>query len=496
MSAFWDRLRGRRVSGIVALGPRSMALGLEAKPRDYLWIHLERKEARVALAPELPIPPDPRGSPFGALERPIRGSVVVAAEEGERGAAALGLAPEPGATPTYELALEASGTKANLVLRAVAEGAVLWALHREEAGGATEAGTPPGPLPGSPAAPPRTFHPPRITIAEDEPAREALGEAIGRDFRADFDRHVHHALHAAERTLTRRVEGLLADRERTRDRLLDRLRAEALLARYAEIPRGASRVELPNPYADSPGAVLEIELDPALSPQENAARLFRRAKRGERGEEMIEERLARSRKSLMTLSELRRVLTSRPPKEALSELSGFLDGADLPYLSARGDQRRDRPNRRPAAAPRAGRPGHRSPGARESIRPRTFVSSDGWEIWVGRSNTENDLITHRLSNPHDLWFHVVGVPGSHVILRRPSRNAIPKHRTLEEAASVAAYYSKARKLTRVPVIFTERKFVSKPRRGKPGQAICTRERELLVRPKLPEGGSGATDSDD
>ena len=108
--------------------------------------------------------------------------------------------------------------------------------------------------------------------------------------------------------------------------------------------------------------------------------------------------------------------------------------------------------------------------------------------------TENDLITHRLSQPHDFWFHVVGVPGSHVILRRPTRTAVPSPRTLEEAASIAAYFSKARKLTRVPVIYTERKFVSKPRRAKPGQALATRERELLVRPRKPEGKTG-TDSD-
>ena len=84
----------------------------------------------------------------------------------------------------------------------------------------------------------------------------------------------------------------------------------------------------------------------------------------------------------------------------------------------------------------------------------------------------------------------MGVPGSHVILRRPSRNAVPKRKTLEEAASIAAYFSKARKLQRVPVLYTERKFVSKPRRGKPGQALCTRERELLVRPGIPETNTG------
>jgi len=72
-----------------------------------------------------------------------------------------------------------------------------------------------------------------------------------------------------------------------------------------------------------------------------------------------------------------------------------------------------------------------------------------------------------------------------VILRRPTRNSIPKQTTLVEAAQIAAFFSKARKQTRVPVIYTERKFVSKPRRGKPGQAICTRERELIVRPLKP-----------
>jgi predicted ribosome quality control (RQC) complex YloA/Tae2 family protein len=82
-----------------------------------------------------------------------------------------------------------------------------------------------------------------------------------------------------------------------------------------------------------------------------------------------------------------------------------------------------------------------------------------------------------------------------VILRRPTRTAVPTPRTLEEAASIAAYFSKARKLTRVPVIYTERKFVSKPRRAKPGQAMATRDRELLVRPGLPKGGETGTDMD-
>ncbi|MGE5176803.1 MAG: hypothetical protein ACM3JJ_10560, partial [Hyphomicrobiales bacterium] len=84
MSAFWERLVGRRITGIVALGPRSLAVGLEARPRDYVWLHVGRKTATAAIAAELPIPPDPRGSPFGALETPIRGLVIAGAEPGPR----------------------------------------------------------------------------------------------------------------------------------------------------------------------------------------------------------------------------------------------------------------------------------------------------------------------------------------------------------------------------------------------------------------------------
>jgi len=263
--------------------------------------------------------------------------------------------------------------------------------------------------------------------------------------------------------------------------------AEILLAHLYEIRRGASRVELPDPYADSPGSRIEIALDPSLSPHENAARLFRDAKRGERGAERIEARLRSTREALASVAGLRRDLPDRPPKEALDQLEAFLRGTGIIESMARGGE--SRLGRRIALTPRAGRPGRPS-GAHHPIGPRTFTTSEGWEVWVGRNNTQNDQITHRLSNPHDYWLHVVGVPGSHVILRRPSRNAVPKPKSLEEAASIAAYFSKARKLNRVPVIYTERKFVTRPRRGKPGQALCTRERELMVRPRLPEGKTG------
>jgi hypothetical protein len=473
-------LVGRHVTGVVPLAPRSFALALLSGPgslapgasRAFLWVHVDRKTASIALAEDLPIRPDPRGSRFGGLEEPLRGTRIV---ESTLHAGTLRIVVAPEATASAELTIGGGGKRANVVLRQMPEGTVLWALHRDE----TEP-TSPGP-PG--------FQAPRVLIAGDPAARETLRGSIEASFREDFEREARKALDRAERTLARRAEALEGDRERARDRLLDRRRGEILLAHLKEVPRGASRVGLPDPYADSPGTRIEIDLDPSLSPHENAARLFRAAKRGERGEERIEARLRSAREALAKVADLRRVLFEHPPKEALAMLEALLGEKGLSISGARGDQREIRLGRRTTMAPRAGRPGRPS-GAHHPVGPRTFTTSDGWKVWVGRNNTQNDEITHRLSNPHDYWLHVVGVPGSHVILRRPSRTAIPKRRTLEEAAMIAAWFSKARKLSRVPVIYTERKFVTKPRRGKPGQALCSREKELLVRPRLPEGDAG------
>jgi len=473
MTGIAKALLGRRISGVIGLSPRSLAVAFVGKPRSFLWIHLERKEVLCALSNELPIPPDPRGSRYGALEDPIRGLCVTRADAVDGVGLLLRLAPESDVDSTHALAISTVGARTNLALTLHPDGTVLWAFHREP-----ESGTPP---PG--------FHPPRALAADGETELEALRDRISGAFRADFDREVRRELEAAERVLTRRLQAQGGDLERARDQIASRRRGEILLANYRDISKGASRVRLPDPFVGSPGAQIEIVLDPALNTHENAARLFQRAKKGERGEQLVEKRLAQTRHGLADLAALRRDLETRDPKEALRSVRDFLRDAGLDSI-ARGGTQGIRLGRRTTGAPRAGRPGHRSPGAHESIRPRTFFTSDGWEVWVGRNNTDNDRITHRLSNPHDYWFHVVGVPGSHVILRRPTRNAQPKPRTLGEAASVAAYFSKARKKSRVPVIYTERKFVSKPRRAKPGQAICTRERELLVRPKLPEAKSG------
>lgn len=106
-------------------------------------------------------------------------------------------------------------------------------------------------------------------------------------------------------------------------------------------------------------------------------------------------------------------------------------------------------------------------------------------VIVGRTNQENDYVTHSIARQDDLWFHASGVPGSHVVLKKAGRKDNPSAKAIEEAAAIAAYYSKARHSKKAPVIYTLKKYVSKPRKGKAGLAQCTREKSVLVLPWSP-----------
>ncbi len=120
-----------------------------------------------------------------------------------------------------------------------------------------------------------------------------------------------------------------------------------------------------------------------------------------------------------------------------------------------------------------------------SVRPRRFELPGGWIVLVGRSNRENDALTHHLARPDDLWFHARGVSGSHVVLRRGGRKDNPPKDIIARTASIAAYFSKARTSRMVPVVYTEKRFVRKPRKGAPGLALVQREKVIMAEPREP-----------
>ena len=114
-----------------------------------------------------------------------------------------------------------------------------------------------------------------------------------------------------------------------------------------------------------------------------------------------------------------------------------------------------------------------------------YTLPGGWTVLAGKTDADNDTLSIKLARPTDYWFHVRGMPGSHVVLRVGDEE--PDKATLERAAAVAAYHSKARTGGIVPVSCTRARYVSKPRGAKPGTVEIAKERVLKVRPALPGG---------
>lgn len=125
-------------------------------------------------------------------------------------------------------------------------------------------------------------------------------------------------------------------------------------------------------------------------------------------------------------------------------------------------------------------------GGLETQPFRRFRITGDLEVWVGRNARENDLLTFDHASPHDVWLHARGTPGSHVVIRVPGRNTVVGKEAREEAAAIAAWFSSARGSGLVPVIVTEKKYVSKPRGSNPGAVRIQRESVLMVEPRLPE----------
>ena len=112
--------------------------------------------------------------------------------------------------------------------------------------------------------------------------------------------------------------------------------------------------------------------------------------------------------------------------------------------------------------------------------PLAYQSEDGFLILVGRNNRQNDLLTLKQASKQDIWLHTQNIPGSHVILVTEGKE--PSETAVRQAAVLAAYHSKARDSSQVPVDFTRIKFVKKPNGAKPGMVIFTNQQTLYVKP--------------
>lgn len=223
---------------------------------------------------------------------------------------------------------------------------------------------------------------------------------------------------------------------------------DLILARFSELPSGATAATL----VGFDGEPVEVSLDPELRPQENAAVYYDRAARSERAAERIPRLVATVERRLARLVRLR---------------SEAIDGSvDVEALEK--------------ALPLA-KPSQRGARGGSSLPYRTYRSSGGLEIRVGRGARHNDALTFHHSAPDDIWLHARHAAGAHVILRW-AEPGNPPARDLAQAGVLAALHSKARTSTSVPVDWTRRKYVRKPRGSAPGSVRPERVETIFVRP--------------
>jgi predicted ribosome quality control (RQC) complex YloA/Tae2 family protein len=283
------------------------------------------------------------------------------------------------------------------------------------------------------------------------------------------------------------MRGDLAEAERAPE---FRRFGETLLAYLKNVPKRGTRIALPDP--GDPTRTLEIPLEPSLTGQGNAARYFKRAAKGERALEEIPPRMAEVEADTHALARL--IERAERAMEALDD-GGVLDESVAAELEAAARALPDNLRRGLAPPPTAtARPGKvdaaavvrgdkRAPSTK--LQPMRFKTSEGWDVLVGKNNEGNDYLTLTLARPEDYWFHVHGSPGSHVVLRRGKGANEPSKATLHEVASWAAFYSKSRTAGTVPVIWTLKKYVRKPRKAPAGTVVCEREKTVMVKPREP-----------
>ena len=225
---------------------------------------------------------------------------------------------------------------------------------------------------------------------------------------------------------------------------------DLLLARFHEVRQGRDEAVLEG----FDGALVRIPLDPSLTPDENARRHYDRAARIRRALERLPERIRDARAEWERLDSLDR--DARAGTASRETVEAAL----------------------PAGAGQAPTRGGQEP---ERLPYRLYRSSGGLEIRVGRGSRHNDDLTFRHSSPDDVWLHARHTAGAHVILRW-GRDGNPPERDLQEAAILAALHSKARTSGSVPVDWTRRKHVRKPRKAPPGSVLPDRVSTVFVAP--------------
>lgn len=297
-----------------------------------------------------------------------------------------------------------------------------------------------------------------MVISHENSANELLDGFFASQDRTERTRQRAHDLlkllmNSYER-VSRKLELQKKELVECSEREIFRVRGDLINANIWRLEKGQSKAVLEDFTTGEP---VEIQLDPRLTPAQNAQKYYTEYRKLDTAEKKLTELIAKGQQELVYIDSVFDAASRTDSESDLAEIrrelreQGYLKGG------VRADEK-----------------------VKKTSDPLHFRSSEGFEILVGRNNRQNDQLTLKTAKATDIWLHTQGIAGSHVIIRTEGRQ--PGEQTLFEAAQLAAFHSKGRSGSGVPVDYVAVKFVKKPAGAKPGMVIFTNNRTLYVTP--------------
>ena len=254
--------------------------------------------------------------------------------------------------------------------------------------------------------------------------------------------------------ISRKLDVQRQELSRSTQRDILRIKGELIHANLYQIEKGMSSVILENYYENNEPT--EVKLDPRLTPAQNAQHYFSEYRKADTAEKMLKKFIQKGEEELSYVESVFDLLTrARTEDEVLSLRDELVSQGYLKNHRLK--------NQKPV-----------------KLSPKEYVSTDGFRILCGRNNLQNDKLTFKDSRKNDIWFHTQKIHGSHTVIVTDGRE-VPDS-TLEQAALIAAYNSKGRESSLVPVDYTEIRNVKKPSGAAPGKAIYEHYKTAYVRP--------------
>lgn len=235
-----------------------------------------------------------------------------------------------------------------------------------------------------------------------------------------------------------------------------RIKAELINANQHSLSKGSCFYDIENYYDEN--RLIRIAANPALSPAANSQKYYKEYRKAKNAEQILKSLIEQGEQDLQYIETVMDLLSRINSQQEIDEIRAELE--------SEGFLKRHR------------KAGHKQ---QKPLSPIEFTSVDGFRIFVGRNNVQNDRLSLKIAGSSDMWLHTQKIPGSHVIIMAENRE-IPNS-TIEQAAEIAAFHSNARESSLVPVDYTPAKNLKKPVGAKPGKVIYHVYNTLIVNPK-------------